>query len=158
MVIGADPVWRIGFGAAGIALVVGGATEGSVALMVMGALMASAAAYVERWEFDRNPGVIRHVRGLGVPFRTKEYTVASLAAVRVVRTSGRRSEAADDPSVSGDRFAGARAYRRGFAKVSVVFDDGSSCPIQIDSLRSYPRLVAAARAIAEYTGAELRDE
>lgn len=158
LVVGSSPIWRIGFIVGGVALLVGGLAQRSIALAVLGALMIIAAARVERWEFDRTHGSVKHLRGLAAVFRTSEYPMADLVAVHVFRTSGRWSEAVDDSRVSGDRYASARGFRRGFARLSLEFSDGKRGVIQTDSLRAYRRMLATAQQIERHTGTTLRDE
>lgn len=120
--------------------------------------MVVGAVRIDRWEFDSRARIVRHGRGFGTVVRAREYPLGTMVAVRVDRMSGRWDEAVDDASVSGDRYATARGFRRGFARLSIEFADGTRGTIQTDSLRAYQRLLAAAEAIERHTGVAIIDE
>lgn len=153
--------WRAFFGAVAALLAYGMLQDGVAGAIgiIFTAILVLAALYDDRWDFDREAGVIAHSSGLLLVKRTKRYPLSDL---REVLTRG-RTPSSDVPSAPegmlgrGPHRGPPRGVNRGFTRLWLRFEETGDVDIQMDSNRHREALQNLAMEIARFCDVPYRD-
>lgn len=139
------------FGILAAGLAAAGGAPGAAAWVVL-ALVALAGLYEDRWEFDREAGVIRHRSGLVFAARARTIPFAEVERFLLVPSGPARLAGKDrDPGLAG------RLAARGRIDLAMECADGRRLLLDRHPAREGARLRAQAERIAALCGKPLAD-
>ena len=148
--------WRLFFAALGGLLARGMFQEATVHAVpfIITVILFLAAAYRERWVFDRDAAEISYSFGLVFAYRTKTYPFGELEEVLF------RGTVPDSASTSHDQIGDSGSKRfmnRGFVKLGLNFAETGPVSIQTESNRNAAMLRNLGTEIARFCDVPYRD-